>query len=428
MGQHIIMLCSLDTKATEAQYLKDCIEALGATPILIDIGYGRPAKMAATISADDLAAAAKSDIKNIRAMRDTGAASQLIMQGAIIRVQELFQQSKCDGIIAFGGASNTTLATSVMKSLPIGIPKLMISSAAAMPAYSAMYFGSRDITMMHSVVDISGLNDLTRGFLQSGAGGICGMAACSHGQVNPSKGSKLIAVTSFRFAEDCSQCVMRELEKLGYTAIPFHAQGVGEDAMEDLVAQGIFLGVVDVVPAGLSENMLGGNRAARADRLEAAGQAGIPQVIATSGFDMISCGPIGRRDSDDPLWKKREIANRQYSVPDRYRVEARTSAEEVAEIAKNVAQKLNKAETLACVMVPTKGWSTLSVEGAELYNPEADSAFVPALQESLKANISVVEVEAELNTEIFACALVQKLHSFIEANTEHTATPNIEAL
>lgn len=254
------------------------------------------------------------------------------------------------------------------------------------------------------------------------------MAACSHGQVNPSKGSKLIAVTSFRFAEDCSQCVMRELEKLGYTAIPFHAQGVGEDAMEDLVAQGIFLGVVDVVPAGLSENMLGGNRAARADRLEAAGQAGIPQVIATSGFDMISCGPIGRRDSDDPLWKKREIANRQYSVPDRYRVEARTSAEEVAEIAKNVAQKLNKAETLACVMVPTKGWSTLSVEGAELYNPEADSAFVPALQESLKANISVVEVEAELNTEIFACALVQKLHSFIEANTEHTATPNIEAL
>lgn len=428
MGQHIIMLCSLDTKAPEAQYLKDCIEAQGAIPLLVDIGYGRPAKMAATISADDLAVAAKSDINSIRAMRDTGAASQLIMQGAIIRVQELFHQSKCDGIIAFGGASNTTLATSVMKSLPIGVPKLMISSAAAMPAYSAMYFGSRDITIMHSVVDISGLNDLTRGFLKSGAGGICGMAACSPGQVNRSEGSKLVAVTSFRFAEDCSQSVMRELEKLGYNAIPFHAQGVGEDAMEDLIAQGLFLGVVDVVPAGLSERILGGNRAAKTSRLEAAGKAGIPQVIATSGFDMISCGPIERRDNDDPLWEKRKIANRQYSVPDRYRVEARTTAEEVADIARNVANRLNRSEALACVMVPTKGWSSLSVEGAELYNPKADAAFVPALRESVKANFSVVEVQAELNSEVFACALVQKLHSLIQANAEHMTTPNKEVL
>ena len=416
MSQTIVMLSSLDTKAREAQYLKDCIEEQGAETVLVDIGYGQPAQMATTISSRQVAAAAGSDIDSIRVMQDTGEASTLMMQGAIIKVQELFGEGRCDGIIAFGGASNTTLATGVMKSLPVGIPKLMISSAAAMPAYSAMYFGSMDITIMHAVVDISGLNDLTRAFLERGAGGICGMTSRSSGMVDPSRDDKLIAVTSFRFAETCAQAVMRELKRHGYTAIPFHAQGVGEDAMENLVAQGLFRGVVDIVPAGLSEQMLGGNRASRPDRLEAAGRVGIPQVVATSGFDMISCGPITRRDSGDALWQKRAIADRQRSVPDRFRVEARTTADEVADIGRRVADKLNKAEAAACVMVPLLGWSSLSVKGAELYNPEADAAFVPALRAALKPRVSVVEVQAELNSESFAGALVNKLLEMIEAS------------
>lgn len=407
--QSIVMLCSLDTKAPEAQYLQECIEGQGATPIMIDIGYGQPAKMAATIGARKLAEAAGSDIDTIRAMRSTDEASTLMVKGAIIKVQELFHEGRCDGIISFGGASNTTLATSVMKTLPVGIPKLMISSSAAIPAYSAMYFGSMDITIMHSVVDISGLNDLTRAFLKRGAGGICGMAAADKGSIDPSRETRLIAVTSYRFAEACSQFVMRGLERHGYTAIPFHAQGVGEDAMENLIAQGLFLGVVDIVPAGLSEHMMGGNRAARASCLEAAGKIGIPQVVGTSGFDMISCGPINRRDSGDPLWEQRAIAERQISIPDKFRVEARTNAKELVEIAQMVAIKLNKSESPVSVVVPVQGWSSLSVKGTDLHNPELDAIFVPALRKDLNSDIAIHEIDAEINSEQYAVALVTEL-------------------
>jgi len=418
MPNHIVMLCSLDTKAVEARFLRDCIEAQGANCILVDIGYGKPPKMEASVTSAEVAVAAGTDIEIIRAMQDTGGASQLIMQGAIISVQGILREGHCDGIIAFGGASNTALATGVMKSIPVGIPKVMISSAAAMPAYAAMYFGSRDITMMHSVVDMSGLNNLTRAFLKQGAGAVCGMAECSDGAVNPPKDGKLVAVTSFRFAETCSQAVMRELESRGYSVIPFHAQGVGEDAMENLIEQGLFQGVIDIVPAGLSEQMLGGNRAARPDRLEAAGRAGIPQVIAPSGFDMISCGPISRRDDGDRLWETRGLAKRKYMIPDRYRVEARTSPSEVADIARAVAQKLNQSESLASVMVPIFGWSSLSVKGADLYDPEADAAFIPALKEALNKNIPVLEVASELNSEQFAVAMVNQLIGLIEANPQ----------
>ena len=415
MKKSITILSSLDTKAREARYLRGCIRDIGDVPVLVDIGYGGQAGLEADFTADDVATATGSDIETVRAMPDTAAASTLMMQGAIIRVQELLRSGRCDGIISFGGASNTTLSTGVMKTLPVGIPKLVISSSAAMPAYAAMYFGSKDITMMHSVVDISGLNDLTRAFLKRGAGAICGMASVSDGAVHTPRGSKVVAVTSFRFAEGCSQVTMNALEQLGYSTIPFHAQGVGENAMEELISQGFFQGVIDVVPAGLSEQMLGGNRAAKPERLEAAGRAGVPYVIAPSGFDMISCGPIDRRDSGDPLWRRLNISERQYSIPDRFRVEARTTADEVAGIALAVAEKLNKTSSPASVLVPLRGWSSLSTKGAELYDPEADAAFIPVLRASLESRLPVVEIDAELNSREFGLALASELDRLIKS-------------
>jgi uncharacterized protein (UPF0261 family) len=415
MPKHIVMLSSLDTKAPEAAELKHCIEKQGACPIVLDIGYGRPPQMDADITADDVAVAAGTTIEQIRNMQDTGSASSRMTQGAIILVHELFRDGQCDGIIGFGGASNTTVATSVMKSLPVGVPKLMISSAAALPAYAASYFGSRDITMMHAVVDISGLNELTRPILCQGAAAVCAMAESGGRVVGPFQRGSMIAVTSFRFAEQCAQHVMHGLERLGYGAIPFHAQGVGENAMENLIGEGLFKAVVDIVPAGLSEQMLGGNRAARADRLEAAGRMGIPQVIAPGGFDMISCGPIARRDHRDLLWEERGIADRKYTVPDRFRVEARTTAGEVAEIGRAVGEKLNRAIGPVSVLVPTLGWSSLSVEGADLYDPAADSEFVPALKQMLKLGIPVREIRAELNSETFARELVMEVHAMIRS-------------
>jgi len=417
MNRNIILLASLDTKAPEAEFLRDCIVELGDRCTVLDIGYGRPADVAADITAADVARAAGTDIDGVRSMHDTGAASNLMMQGATIKVHELLRDGRLDGVVAFGGASNTTLATGVMKTLPVGIPKLMISSSAAMPAYAARYYGSKDLTIMHAIVDISGLNTITKSLLRRGAGAICGMAASSGGEIKSLTGKKLVAVSSFRFSEICSQAVMRELEALGYSPIPFHAQGVGENAMEDLLAQGLFVGVIDIVPAGLSEQMLGGNRAARADRLEAAGRAGIPQVIAPSGFDMISCGPIERRDAGDPLWENKNLKDRAICIPDKFRVEARTTAGEVRDIARSVAAKLNQSESPACIVVPTGGWSSLSVAGADLYAPELDAVFVPALRESLEPGVEVVEVDAELNSQVFAHALVEKFHELMAVSS-----------
>lgn len=418
MASSIVLLCSLDTKPREAEFLRDHIEALGATCIVVNIGYGAPAKADRTISAADVAAAASSDIEDVRAMKDTGAASTVMMQGAIICLQELLREGRCDGVVSFGGASNTTLTTGVMKTVPAGIPKLVISSAAAIPAYASSYFGSRDITIMHSVVDISGLNDLTRVFLRQGAGAICGMADASDGPISPDASTRLVAVSSFRFSEVCSQAVMRGLEDRGYATIPFHAQGVGENAMENLIAQGLFVGVVDVVPAGLSEQLFGGNRAARPERLEAAGRVGIPQVVSTSGFDMISCGPIERRDSGDPLWQDRRLAERAITVPDRFRVEARTTVKEVAEIGRLVASKLSGSKGPVTVAVPTKGWSSLSEDDTDLHDPEADAAFVPALQEKLDPKIVVREVPKALNSVSFGRYLAATLHEMISSQTD----------
>jgi uncharacterized protein (UPF0261 family) len=266
---------------------------------------------------------------------------------------------------------------------------------------------------MHSVVDISGLNDLTRAFLRQGAGAICGMAEASDGPISPSASTRLVAVSSFRFSEVCSQAVMHALEDRGYATIPFHAQGVGENAMENLIEQGLFVGVVDVVPAGLSEQLFGGNRAARPQRLEAAGRVGIPQVISTSGFDMISCGPIERRDTNDPLWRERKLTERAISVPDRFRVEARTTADEVAEIGRLVASKLNQSKGPVTVVVPTKGWSSLSEDDTDLHDPEADAAFIPALREKLDPRVVVQEVPKALNMESFGRYLAATLDEMI---------------
>lgn len=421
MSLHIVMLCSLDTKAEEADYLRERIRDLGASPVVVDTGYGRPARTEAEITAADVAAAAGTDIESVYRLEDTGEASAVMMTGAIVLLQDLVRQGRCDGVIAFGGASNTTVATGVMKTLPVGIPKFVISSAAAMPAYAAKYFGSKDITIMHSVVDLSGLNDLTRRLLTLGAGAVTGMAAAGSGGAVRPRGDRLVAVTSFRFAEECSQAVMRELERRGYSPIPFHAQGVGENAMEDLVAEGVFVGVIDVVPAGLSEQMLGGNRAARADRLEAAGRAGVPHVIATSGFDMISCGPIERRDRHDPLWEALDLASRPITIPDRFRVQARTTAEEVRRIAQLVADKINSRDSPTAVLVPGRGWSDLSVEGADLHDPDADAEFVPALRAALTRDVEVRIVDAELNSDEFAGALVETFEALAAGSPSRSA-------
>jgi len=415
MSKTIAIVCTLDTKGEEAKYLKELIEARGHKTILIDTNMGGEPTITPDISAEEVARLGGGDIREIRASKKTGEVTPIMIKGASVKVKELLKAGQLDGIISFGGASNTTLSTSVMKALPFGIPKFMVSSMASVPAYAAQYIGTKDITMMHSVVDIAGFNDLTKAVLERAAGGICGMVEASTGVIEITTTKPIIAVTEFKFAEVCSHHVREYLEEKSYEVIPWHAQGVGDRTMEDLIEEGLFDGVIDLVPAGVSEQLIGGNRAAGPTRLEAAGARGIPQVVTPCGFDMISCGPLDRRDRGDPLWASRQLAERKIFIPDAFRVQVRTSADELREIAQVVAEKLNKSEGPVKFLVPTQGWSALSVEGTDLYEPETDAVFAPVLREHLRPDIEVKELDTHLNTPEFARAVVDALEEMMKS-------------
>jgi len=346
MPKRIAVLGSFDTKARELGFLRDRIRQLGLSPVCIDTSLGGEPSDAPDVTSREVAAAAGADIEEIRRSKDTRSVTEQMIRGASTLIRELFQAGRIDGIVSIGGASNTGLATRVMGALPFGVPKLMVSSMAAVPAYAGSYFGTKDIAMIHSVVDVAGLNPLLESVLARAAGAICGMVESGTGALNLSGGHRSrprVALTEFKFSEACCRHAAALLTEAGVEVVPFHAQGVGERAMEGLIDEGLIDGVLDVVPAGLAEEILGGNRAAGPERLEAAGRRGIPQLVTPCGFDMLSCGPLERGDRGDPLWVSRQLSKRRLFVPDALRVQARTTAEELSQVAGAVAEKLNRS-------------------------------------------------------------------------------------
>jgi len=401
----IVLVSTLDTKGSEATFLKDLIQERGHRVILIDTNTGGEPSIPTDISSREIAEAGGENIEEVRKMKDTAKISSIMIEGAIKKVKLLLEKGELDGIVSFGGASNTAIATAIMKALPFGIPKVMLSSTAAMPAYAGGYFGTKDIAMIHSVVDIAGLNLLVEDLLKRAAGAISGMVEMRGSPESLSGSSKennLIALTEFKFSEECCSHIRHLLEERGLEVIPFHAQGIGDRAMEDLIKEGLFQGVLDIVPAGVGEELLGGNRAAGPNRLENAGQMGIPQIITPCGFDMLSCGPMERGDRGDPLWVSKDIKNRKLFIPDVFRVQARTTSQELREIAREMAKKLNQSKGPVAILIPLKGWSSLDREEMPLYDPEADQAFLDELRIHLTRKISLVELDLHLNTLEFA--------------------------
>ena len=338
-------------------------------------------------------------------------ATAVMADGLGKTLQELQEAGKLQGVIAVGGMTGTFITLSAMKLLPFGVPKLLISSVAAMPAYAkklAEYFGVRDITVMHSVVDTVGINPLVRRLMINGAGAICGMVEAEAPAVKDEKPA--IALTEFGFCDKGAHYI-RDLLEEKFNIISFHATGIGEKAAVDLVGQKLFEAFIDLVPAGFSEYLLGGNRNAGPDRLEAGIQHGKPYILTPCGFDMISCGPIQRRDEGDPLWISRRLAERKLLLQDAIRVQARTSVEEMQTIAREVAGRLNRSrhKKLIKFVLPTRGFSSLSVKGGALYEPESDQAFIEALKQHLDDDIIIREVDADINTPEFAAAVVEAL-------------------
>jgi uncharacterized protein (UPF0261 family) len=403
--KNIVILGTLDTKGEQILFLKDRITQRGHQAIVVDLSMGGESFFRGDITPEEIARASGKSIAEITASRDRSMVTQVMETGAIKKIRELYADRKMDGIIAVGGASMALMAAHIMEGFPFGMPKIIVCPAA-MPAYINYWFGTMDIAIMQSIVEFAGLNELLKDVLARAAGAICGMAeeAASPGTLRVPRGS--IAITQFGFSDNCAKYVRQYLEERGYVVYPFHAQGISDRAMDSLIDQGYFDGVIDIVPAGVIENIFEGNRAAGPDRLEAAGRRGIPQVIAPCSINITGCGRTRKHN------EKYATRERVMKI-DEIRAMTRFNAEELTIGAKVYAEKLNKARGPVKILIPLRGWSSLDRKGSVLHAPEEDKVFVDALRKDLRPEIEIEELDFHLEDPPFALALVEKLENLL---------------
>jgi uncharacterized protein (UPF0261 family) len=418
----IVIVGMLDEREEALKIIRAQIRKRGHKTILIDVSIGTGGiipSLKADVTPEEIAHLGGGTIKQIKEMLVTerGKATSIVAEGLAKKITELYRAKKLEGMIAIAGTTGTFISLAVMRALPFGVPKLLISSVTVASVYTNMltdYLGARDITVMHSVVDTVGLNSLVRTLAVNGANAICGMVEGWSPFEKEKKPS--IALTEFGFCDKGAHYV-RNLLKKDYDFISFHATGLGDRAAMDLVNQGFFEAFIDLVPASFSEYLLGGNRASGPNRLDIALHASIPYILTPCGFDMISCGPINRKDKGDPLWTSRKLAERKFLIQDAVRVQVRTNVEEMESIAKAVAEKLNQYpnKNLVKFVIPQKGFSSLSVERGVLYDPIADKAFVETLRKDLDPGIKMIEVNTDINNPQFAQAIVKALKESLKS-------------
>jgi uncharacterized protein (UPF0261 family) len=399
----IVLIGTMDTKSELFLFVRGMIEEAGHKALLIDIGTRDPSPVAADVTCDEIARLGETSIEQVRGMKQGKTIISSMTEGATRKVKELHREGKLDGLFSLGGAGTTTIATAVMRSLPFGIPKLMVSSAAGIPAYAASFLGTGDIMIMNTIVDLAGLNEMVKSVLSRGAAAICSMVetirSTSLSDLLSSKGKPLIALTEDGSCERCGAYARRVLQARGYEVITFHAQGLGDRAMENLINKGFFDGVLDIAVIGVSDELWEGNRPGGPDRLEMAGRRGIPLVLTPCGLNHTGAGPT-RRHSE-----KYATRSRIYRIDD-LRVATRYNEEELAINGRTVAKKLNMAKGPVRVYIPLRGFSAWDPPGTILYAPEEDMILVNELKRCLKPGIEVVEIDANLEDESFARALV----------------------
>jgi uncharacterized protein (UPF0261 family) len=403
----IVIVCNLDTRGEDIVFVKQLIADRGHEPILLDFSMEEPPPFAGDIRTEDVAARGGLPIEVVREKyrSDRDAATNNQIAGATAIVQDLVKQGRVHGVIGIGGGTATLVATSIMKQLPFGMPKLMASPMAAHPAYIDKYVGTRDITMHHTVLDIVKMNPLLKAQIINAVGAICGMVELSQG-TDIRFDKPCVAVSSFGFGEMAVQAALGMLEAAGFTPIVCHAQGKGDRAMEEMIRDGAFHGVLDLCIGGVIEHLFKGNRDPGPDRLMAAVNTGIPMVLAPCGLDILSYG--GRADMLE------KTKHRPQYVQDALRVQVRTTADELGQAADVIADRLNRARGPWTFLVPLQGWSSLDKAGRPIFDPAADAAFVTRLKEKVADRARIREVDLHLYTPEFARVAVDELVRLFE--------------
>ncbi len=395
----VVLLGTLDTKGHEYAYLRDRLREQGVDVVVVDAGVFEP-QLEADVPNAEVAAAVGADVAALAKAGDRGAAVDAMGRGSAEVVRRLHEEGRLDGILSVGGSGNSSIAAQAMRVLPVGVPKLIVSTLAS--GDTRPYVGASDVSMTYSVVDISGLNRISERILANAAGAIAGMAKV---QVEEQSGRPLIGATMFGVTTPAVTRARERLEELGYEVLVFHATGTGGQSMEALARGGFLAGVLDLTTTELCDDLVGGVLSAGPDRLEAAGELGLPQVVSLGALDMVNFGP---RETLPGQFEGRNIYVHNPTV-----TLMRTTPEECAELGRRIARKLSAATGPTALFVPLKGVSMIATEGGPFHDPTADEALFAALREGLGGNVELHELDLDVNDPAFADAMADRLHEML---------------
>lgn len=399
----VVLIGTLDTKGDEIGFAKDVIEAQDIATHVIDTGVMGDPEFVPDTSATETAQAADTTLEHLRNETDRGEAIEAMSNGAAVVAEQLHDDGTLDGILGLGGSGNTSIATTAMRALPVGVPKLMVSTMAS--GDTEPYIGAKDVMMMYSVADIEGINQLSRRVISNAALAMVGMVD-NEPDIEVTD-EPTIGISMFGVTTPCVQMAREYLEDRGYETIVFHATGTGGQAMEDLIRQGVIDGVLDVTTTEWADELVGGVLSAGPERLDAAVETGTPQVLSVGALDMVNFGP---RDTVPERFEDRRfhIHNPQVTL-------MRTTPEENTELGRIIAEKLNAATGSTALALPLDGVSMIDVEGEDFHDPMADEALFDAIRTHLGDDIELIEMDAAINDEAFAETLAATLDEYMRS-------------
>ena len=394
----IAVLGTFDTKGPEHAFLAEVIRSRGHTPLLINVGCLGAPTLTPDVPAEEVARHGGDNWRSILARKDRGESVSLMGRGAAVLLAELAAAGKIQGVVSLGGGGGTAIATAGMRALPVGFPKVMVSTLAS--GQTAPYVGVTDITMMPAIVDVSGVNRVSRTIFTNAAGAICGMveARARAGGAAPADDKPLIVASMFGNTTACVTEAKRILEAAGFEVLVFAATGNGGRAMESLIASGMVAGVLDVTTTEWADELVGGVLTAGPTRLDAAAAARVPAIVTPGCLDMVN---FGERASVPAKFAGRNFYQHNAQV-----TLMRTTPAECVELGRILAEKLNRYQAPVTFLIPRRAISVISAPGKPFHDPAADDALFAAIRAGLRPGIPVIELDVEINDPAFsrACA------------------------
>ncbi|MFI8502369.1 Tm-1-like ATP-binding domain-containing protein [Streptomyces sp. NPDC085524] len=411
---NVVLVGTLDTKGAEYGWLRERLLRAGVEVVLVDTGIMGEPRVPADVPREAVARAAGAELSELRTAADRGAAVTTMARGAEATLLRLHAEGRLQAVLAIGGSGGTSIATRAMRALPLGVPKLMVSSMASGDV--SPYVGSADITMMYSVVDIAGINSISAPVLANAAEAAAGMAkGFARASLELRRPARLgagprplIAASMAGVTTPGVDAARERLTELGYEVLVFHVSGTGGRTLETLAGQGVFAGVLDLTLSELADDLCGGILTAGPDRLSAAGRAGIPQVVSLGALDMVKFGPVETLP-ERVRYRRVRVHNPSITV-------IRTTEAECAELGRRVAAKLRTATGPTAVCLPLRGLSTLGAPGGPYHDPAADRALFSALRDGLRGSAARLhDYDTHINDPAFGRAAADRLHAMIGA-------------